>query len=86
MKSDYETIIKLVNYFKENRTTNNLFEPEYLAGKKILNVLKKGPLKRDQVEFIQDTLNWICKEEHYNGSGWSEFMITIERILENGKV
>ena len=68
----------VVKYFKANIENNDLFEPEYKIGSKILRQIEKAV----SIDEIISTANSINETQHYNGSGWYDFQHQLCRYFE----
>lgn len=73
---------KIEDYFQQQSSDNDLFLPEYLCAKAIrekLDSLRFIPHK--DAEDILAIFNKANSEDHYDGSGWSDYQLHLRALL-----
>lgn len=73
----------LESYFKRNIENSILFEPEYLAAKRINKYALKEVISKNDLLRIIDIYNETNSTEHYDGSGWLVLAMYIQGLIDS---
>lgn len=69
-------------YFRSYSESNYLFKPEYETAKAVNSILSGNEILSDiEIHRVIDLINGINKIEHYDGSGWFDYLIRVSCFL-----